>query len=57
MVGFITSSNNQLAHSAIGCVKCFPLWYDEEVYKEQTRGFIDESKPNFVCKLHVFIWP
>ena len=25
---------------------------DEEVYMEQSRGFIDESKPNFVCRLH-----
>ena len=24
---------------------------DEEVYIEQLRGFIDESKPNFVCEL------
>lgn len=25
---------------------------DEEVYMEQPMGFIDNSKPNFVCRLH-----
>jgi hypothetical protein len=25
---------------------------DEEVFMEQSQGFIDETKPDFVCRLH-----
>ena len=25
---------------------------DEEVFMEQPRGFVDETKPHYVCKLH-----
>ena len=25
---------------------------DEEVFMEQPHGFIDETKPDFVCRLH-----